>query len=577
MNKLLITLTLPCLLSMACQSRIRVANSLEQAQALMEQRPDSALALLETLPAESLPGRMLKARHALLLSQALDKNFIDLVNDSVISPAVSFYARHGSARERAYTYYYLGCIRYNDRQLDEAVKAMVRAERHALETGDEYLLARIYSCLGRMHQDQYSFEEAMTMFDNAERCFRDGGDLFNTGKVAMNRAMVLSLMELSEEAIDEYHRAQTLFEEAGDSSMRVAITRSVVNELEKDERVPADSLKRLLRSAYAATTAGIVPEADYPMWVALYSRENNLDSARYYAERALVRQEVTPNEKCGMLTQLFRLEEKTGDYRNAVKHRTEYMSLYDSIVRLWKMELVQEAEKRYRNQELRYTNKLLRIRNTYINIGWGVAILLLLALSGVLWLRTVRRYKQFIDTLNENYDTFRERYLQLAKEMENGSDEESALLDALETKLKGFQELLDLAYNPRKPHHFIDDFKDYVKTISKDETAFADLQYVVNKRCYGLVDHLKKDHPELTDYELDMLCMLQFGFSFNCIRLLHHHNNIYSLYSRRTKIHRKLGLPAHYRLEDYLRETTERLKTEKPSGQSPSSNQATEN
>lgn len=577
MNKLLIILTLPCLLSMACQSRIRVANSLEQAQALMEQRPDSALALLETLPAESLPGRMLKARHALLLSQALDKNFIDLVNDSVISPAVSFYARHGSARERAYTYYYLGCIRYNDRQLDEAVKAMVRAERHALETGDEYLLARIYSCLGRMHQDQYSFVEAMTMFDNAERCFRDGGDLFNTGKVAMNRAMVLSLMERSEEAIDEYHRAQTLFEEAGDSSMRVAITRSVVNELEKDERVPADSLKRLLRSAYAATTAGVVPEADYPMWVALYSRENNLDSARYYAERALVRQEVTPNEKCGMLTQLFRLEEKTGDYRNAVRHRTEYMSLYDSIVRLWKMELVQEAEKRYRNQELRYTNKLLRIRNTYINIGWGVAILLLLALSGVLWLRTVRRYKQFIDTLNENYDTFRERYLQLAEEMENGSEEESALLDALETKLKGFQESLDLAYNPRKPHHFIDDFKDYVKTISKDETAFADLQYVVNKRCYGLVDHLKKDHPELTDYELDMLCMLQFGFSFNCIRLLHHHNNIYSLYSRRTKIHRKLGLPAHYRLEDYLRETIERLKTEKPSGQSPSSNQATEN
>lgn len=577
MNKLLITLTLPCLLSMACQSRIRVANSLEQAQALMEQRPDSALALLETLSAESLPGRMLKARHALLLSQALDKNFIDLVNDSVISPAVSFYARHGNARERAYTYYYLGCIRYNDRQLDEAVKAMVRAERHALETADEYLLARIYSCLGRMHQDQYSFDEAMTMFDNAERCFRDGGDLFNTGKVAMNRAMVLSLMERSEEAIDEYLRAQTLFEEAGDSSMRVAITRSVVNELEKDERVPADSLKRLLRSAYAATTAGVVPEADYPMWVALYSRENNLDSARYYAERALVRQEVTPNEKCGMLIQLIRLEEQTGNFHAASKNWHRYYTLYNSIVKARNAELVQEAEKRYRNQELRYTNKLLRIRNTYINIGWGVAILLLLAVSGVLWLRTVRRYKQFIDTLNENYDTFRERYLQLAEEMENGSDEESALLDALETKLKGFQELLDLAYNPRKPHHFIDDFKDYVKTISKDETAFADLQYVVNKRCYGLVDYLKKDHPELTDYELDMLCMLQFGFSFNCIRLLHHHNNIYSLYSRRTKIHRKLGLPAHYRLEDYLRETTERLKTEKPSGQSPSSNQATEN
>lgn len=572
MNKPLIILILSLLFLTGCHTSSRIGDVLDQAQVLMEHQPDSALSLLKTLPADVLPNRAFKARYALLYSQALDKNFIDLLNDSVIAPAVSYYAKHGKARERAYTNYYLGCIRYNDKQIDEAVKVMIKAERYALESEDRYLLARIYSCLGRMYQDQYSFEEANAMFDNADFYFRSEGDTFNRGKVAMNRAMVYSLMERSQEAIDQYYRAQTLFEEAGDSSMTAAITRSVVNELEKDERIPTDSLKRLLRSAYAVTTAGVVPAADYPMWAALYTREHDLDSARICVEQAMDRKEVSPTEKCGMLIQLVRLEEQTGNYRDANKHWHQYYMLYDSVVWARKTELVQAAEQRYRNQQLAYTNNLLRIRNTYINIGWGFAVVLGFGLLGFFWVRTTRRYKQFIGTLNDNYDTFRERYLLLAKEMENGSDEESALLGALETKLKGFQDLLDLAYNPCKPHTFIDDFKSYVKTISKDQTAFADLQYVVNKRCYGLVDYLKERHPGLTDYELDMLCMLQFGFSFNCIRLLHHHNNIYSLYSRRTKIHRKLGLPPHYRLEDYLKETAEQLKSKRSGQKTPSEN-----
>lgn len=145
--------------------------------------------------------------------------------------------------------------------------------------------------------------------------------------------------------------------------------------------------------------------------------------------------------------------------------------------------------------------------------------------------------------------------------MDRNSAEENNLLAALERKLHVFQQLLDKAYSERKPHVFVSDFKNYITALGEDKAAFADLHYVINKRCYGLVDYLRRKHPELTDYELDMLCMLRFGFSFDCIRLLHHHNNIYSLYSRRTKIHRKLNLPPRYSLESYLAELVEKLKS----------------
>lgn len=54
--------------------------------------------------------------YALLLSIALDKNYIDVTNDSIIAPAVKNYAKHGSADEKLKTRYYWGCIAMNESQ-----------------------------------------------------------------------------------------------------------------------------------------------------------------------------------------------------------------------------------------------------------------------------------------------------------------------------------------------------------------------------------------------------------------------------------------------------------------------------
>ena len=50
----------------------------------MEARPGSALAVLEGIDKSELNSKELEAKHALLLSQALDKNYIDLQSDSIM-------------------------------------------------------------------------------------------------------------------------------------------------------------------------------------------------------------------------------------------------------------------------------------------------------------------------------------------------------------------------------------------------------------------------------------------------------------------------------------------------------------
>ena len=55
-----------------CQ-KSQVSQRLDLAEAIMEERPDSALAILREIDGSALRGEP-QARHALLLSQALDRN-----------------------------------------------------------------------------------------------------------------------------------------------------------------------------------------------------------------------------------------------------------------------------------------------------------------------------------------------------------------------------------------------------------------------------------------------------------------------------------------------------------------------
>ena len=553
------------IIQIACQSSTPINAILRDAESRMDLYPDSALLALKTLDPNALRRRALRARYALLYSQALDKNYIDLQSDSVIAPAVAYYSRRGSARDRAYTHYYLGCVRYNAGDVDGAVQAMMTAETHACETRDTYLLARICNCLGNMYYDQHSFEDAGILFRDAETYYQIECDTLNMAYAAMNRAVVYSLTARSSEAVDGYLRARSLFERVGDSVRASEMTRDVVDEMLDRGDVAPDSLKRLLCRAYSVSGFDCIPCADYPMWAAICLKEGNADSARYYALAALADSTVSGNKRCGVILQLCRIEECAGNYRAATQYWRNYYDLFDAVVSAEREQLVQEAGKRYRNQELVYTNALLQIRNRYTSIVWGVALVLCLAALVGIYIWRGRKYRQFIEVLNEDYDAFRKRYLQLSGEVDRTSSAEANLLGVLGRLLTHYQRLLDKGYGTSNSQNLINEFKKYAKSIGNDKSLFADWRFYVNKQYYGLIDHLCKAHPELTDYELDMLCLLQLKFPFNCIRLLYQHDNVYSLYSRRTKLHKKLGLSPGCHLEDFLSELVDELKVKRES------------
>lgn len=124
-NLFILASFLPLLIS--CIRGGEALAKLDDVFSYIESRPDSALTVLEGMNEEDLTSKRSKAKHALLYSMALDKNWIDLASDSIIAPAVSYYNNHGSTEEKLMTYYYRGRISMNAGSYEDAISYFILA------------------------------------------------------------------------------------------------------------------------------------------------------------------------------------------------------------------------------------------------------------------------------------------------------------------------------------------------------------------------------------------------------------------------------------------------------------------
>ena len=111
------TLTLYLLLSllllMGCNDPNHVTDALTRAEALMNERPDSAWTVLNALSPDEMGQNRTCALYALLYTQAQDKTYRDETNDSLISIAVDYYRDTDDARHKFLSYYYKGGVHFN--------------------------------------------------------------------------------------------------------------------------------------------------------------------------------------------------------------------------------------------------------------------------------------------------------------------------------------------------------------------------------------------------------------------------------------------------------------------------------
>lgn len=150
---------------LSCRS-YDVNRTLQDIDSYIMTRPDSALTVLEGMSRDVLRTERHRAHHALLYAMALDKNYIDVSEDSIASVAVNYYSRKGPMKYRARAYYYLGLAYYYQQDYDRAILEFTKAEK-AAEVSDSLYLGMTKSIQGHSYYETHNLEEVLNCFHKA--------------------------------------------------------------------------------------------------------------------------------------------------------------------------------------------------------------------------------------------------------------------------------------------------------------------------------------------------------------------------------------------------------------------------
>lgn len=160
------------LMTMACCTHRSAAwPMLSAADSLMESRPDSALAILRSVDPSALPSGEESARYALLMSMALDKNYVDTTTFDILQPAIDYYLRKGTPDERLRTLYYQGRIYKNAHDYDKALQAFTRAIQSTPVYSDSLTMARVLYASGNTYREYYDYNNSLKSFTEAGKIY----------------------------------------------------------------------------------------------------------------------------------------------------------------------------------------------------------------------------------------------------------------------------------------------------------------------------------------------------------------------------------------------------------------------
>ena len=182
------------LLAGACHPTARrsTAALLDDVESYINDRPDSALAVLRGLDSTAVRGRALRARAALLHSMALDKCYIDLQTDSILAPAMAWYERYGSPDDKLKTQYYLGRIQYNAGEYQEAIVTYTRALQLTNKANSLKYIGFVNQGIADIYSNTFLQSEAFAYLDHAFTAFMQIPDTALAKRTLYKKALALN-------------------------------------------------------------------------------------------------------------------------------------------------------------------------------------------------------------------------------------------------------------------------------------------------------------------------------------------------------------------------------------------------
>ena len=190
---------------------------------MLDQHPDSALALLQTIDRSSIHKTESTVRYSILLFAAAMKNGLSVDPDSILTPAVAYYGeKDNPSREKMLTHFFYAVYLSNNNQPAAGIKEYDKAITVGEQIGDTLYTALSYTNKGVAYGEDGIADEEMNFA-------RIGLEKIRLTNDTSRIIHALSVYGLAAMHSGEYILADSIFNDALALSVSTADTVSLIN------------------------------------------------------------------------------------------------------------------------------------------------------------------------------------------------------------------------------------------------------------------------------------------------------------------------------------------------------------
>lgn len=522
----------------SCSSERDTVRLVNQAEKIVQEHPDQALRMLDTLSRGNFSSRKERARYGIVKSMALTKNWIEPSSDSLIRPAVDYYGKSRQYDYRMKAWFYFGRVQLVQGELVASLYSFKQAEHAAENTGDDRYKGLIQMGLANVYNRNYNSPEALKHVKKALPFFLAVNDRYNYDVTQLRQAEELRNLE-------EWDTAEALFDSlaAIPDADKYIIKRSLLGCahlcIHRPDPKP-DKAKELLLNALQRFP-GELTEIDYCNLAQAFAMTGDIAQA----EGILDQVEALNPKYFGLKSFRAEILSRKGDYQGAYRLSGDAYRMENKIIRETLKQSTAVAERDYftmmESQALLRTKK----RNSLIIFIVVGSILLIAGLWSFFSRRKKRDEweKEQFRSLSENTTSALASLTGLAdrtdqerrdmKDMQN-----RILLQTFRNQMEGAQSAAQLyeslKQDDRKWHKAYDYLKEQAQELFGDEWAYKRLEKRVNEEVDGIMMRLRKQVALSDEGDYRLACYLIAGCSpgFIAERMNRSLSTIYSKKSR---------------------------------------------
>lgn len=556
--KRLILLSFVILAVSSCGNDHHIYRTLKDVGTYISDSPDSAYNVLSGIDKKRISRYRTLAKYSLLMSIALDKKYIDVTEDTLIRPAMLWYERHGSDKDRMLAYYYHGRIYQNAEDYNQAIIAFSNAEKYAKTCEDDFYLGMIYRGMTRIYNAAYNHAEEIRYSQLAYEYFLK----IDNPSYAQYAMLDIALAYHNSR---DFNKCITISEdickiaiENNNTNLLSGALRAkmsaLINKKNPDSRKAADIFFYMLDSLDYQPSI-----KDYGLLANAYSLSNRNAEAMNIVKE--LKDQVRNEDKISS-SLIYNIEYKVaknvGEYKKALTLFENVTFIQDSILSKTLSQSVINTQKDYFKRQAEYDAERLHMKNTIILLI-VIASAITLASISYFWYRKVKdkeREKELeTSRLIDRISKVRNELISLQREKD---EQISSLTRALESEnqeaMSGFREQIYSLYQTRfrffdnicrqyysfgmtaaKQKQIFKVVEENIGEVSDDKEIMA-LEEIVDAFRGGVMKKLRAEFPRFKEEDFKVMCYWYAGFSPTAMCVFMKVDDINDIYKRKSRL-----------------------------------------